>query len=351
MRVRRRLNVTGQTPARLAPRLSICIPTYNRAEFIGETLESIAREAHPDVEVVVSDNASSDNTSEVVESYRTRIPRLIYFRSDTNDGFAVNFFRAVDLSHGTYAWLLGSDDVVRPGMLARAVKELESRATLYVYDRLECDRHLAPLQIDPILSVPRDPLRFPVHDRASLLWYLGHSRSIASLFSFMSSVIFERGQWDAIAVKDEWMGCFFPHAMKMWAMQVQGGTLAYVDEPLVLARLENDTFNPSGKDIIPRLLMNYHGFEMIRNEFWSRDRALREGVNKVMRRTHPRRTLLKGRHIVGATEIDELCRCLEDFGYGRLFVRLYRTELSRRLVASAKRMSTMLRPSRAGARA
>ena len=51
------------------PLLSICIATYNRANFIGETLDSIILQLTEDVEVVIVDGASTDNTREVVESY------------------------------------------------------------------------------------------------------------------------------------------------------------------------------------------------------------------------------------------------------------------------------------------
>ena len=53
------------------PRLSVCVATYNRAEYIGETLESIIPQLTDEVEIVVVDGASTDGTSTVVKGYRS----------------------------------------------------------------------------------------------------------------------------------------------------------------------------------------------------------------------------------------------------------------------------------------
>jgi abequosyltransferase len=324
------------------PLLSICIPTFNRAAFIGETLESIVQQAVPEIEVVVSDNASADNTAEIVESFRDRLPRLLYSRTDTNEGYAANFFRAARLATGEYAWLLGSDDVVRPGLVDRALRELQSGAIVYIFDRIECDLHLAPIRVDLVLGGPGGDDDFTPANRGSLLHYMRRSRSIAALFAFTSSVIFRRSTWEAVEIKREWLGCSFPHAIRLWDALLRQGTLKYVNESLVLARLDNDTFNPDSKHTIRRLMMNYQGYQMIRNAFWQRDRPVRNALEAVMRRTHPRTDLLKLRRLVTDDEIEELSFFLEDFGYGHAFARFYRTDQCRQLVVLLKRLYVRL---------
>lgn len=322
--------------------LSICIPTYNRAAFIGATLESIARQARQDVEVVVSDNASTDDTAEIVESFRDRIPNLVYSRSETNVGFAANFMRAVALSHGTYAWLLGSDDVLCDGMLQQAVGELSSGDVLYIYDRTETDVELNPRKVDTVLDERTSQRQFVLGDRAELLRYFEHSRSIASLFSFISSVVFRRAEWDGVGLKPAWLDCFFPHAIRMWAMFRNGGTLRYVPAPLVLARLENDTFNPGDAQSVRRMLLNFEGYRMIADEHWKQDRALVTGMHRVMRRSHPVRGLLKLRRIISPREIGEVCVVLGEYGYGSVFTWFYGTDVCRRMIVSLKRLYVSL---------
>ena len=82
-------------------RLSICIATLNRGAFIGETLESIIRQATDEVEIVVVDGASTDNTEEVVRGFQQRWPRLNYLRLPEKGGVDRDYDRAVALAEIT----------------------------------------------------------------------------------------------------------------------------------------------------------------------------------------------------------------------------------------------------------
>jgi len=77
-------------------RLSICIPTYNFGEFIGTTLESIIKQATAEVEIVVLDGGSTDNTREVVHSFQQRFPRLSYHRLEKRGGIDRDMAKAVE---------------------------------------------------------------------------------------------------------------------------------------------------------------------------------------------------------------------------------------------------------------
>src|ERR1700733_7939997 len=96
-------------------KLSICIPTYNRAAFIGKTLESILSQVNESIEIVVMDGASTDDTSEVVASYQSRFKNLVYYRGSTNLGVDRDMATSVELARGAYCWLMSSDDLVKPG--------------------------------------------------------------------------------------------------------------------------------------------------------------------------------------------------------------------------------------------
>jgi glycosyltransferase involved in cell wall biosynthesis len=109
------------------PILSICIPTYNRAHYLENALLSILYQFKDDpelasqVEVVVSDNASPDNTKALVERYQSRIPRLTYNRNEENVGPDRNVLKAVECASGTYGWYLGDDDTIVNGALRTIV--------------------------------------------------------------------------------------------------------------------------------------------------------------------------------------------------------------------------------------
>ena len=105
--------------------LSIGIPTYNRGEFIGQTLRSIISQTTDSLEIVVCDNASTDDTSAIIAEFQKVFPRLIYFRWDTNVGADRNFLKVVEMATGDYCWLMSSDDIVESNGINAVLSTLE----------------------------------------------------------------------------------------------------------------------------------------------------------------------------------------------------------------------------------
>lgn len=105
----------------MSVKLTIYIPTYNRAELLKMQLESLAeallRVDATRCEVIVSDNCSTDHTESVVKSFGSRID-LKYSRNETNLGPVKNFLKMPFLASGEFLWLLGDDDLVFPYSLA-----------------------------------------------------------------------------------------------------------------------------------------------------------------------------------------------------------------------------------------
>lgn len=102
-------------------RLSLCIPTYNRATQLRDLLGSIVRQTDHalEVEVVISDNASTDDTPAVIEQFRQAGLTIVYRRLPENLGFDRNMLNVVTLASSDYCWLFGSDDILEPGAFAR----------------------------------------------------------------------------------------------------------------------------------------------------------------------------------------------------------------------------------------
>lgn len=98
-------------------RLSICVPTFNRANYLAICLESIVasvRTYEESVEVLIVDNASTDGTEACVERLRMdRVP-LRYVRNQENVGGEENFRLAAELALGEYVWVVGDDDLINP---------------------------------------------------------------------------------------------------------------------------------------------------------------------------------------------------------------------------------------------
>src|SRR3989344_2599957 len=91
--------------------ISIIILTYNRAGFISEAIESALEQSFPDWELIVIDDASEDNTREIVEEYIVRDSRIKYFRNDEHLRISKSRNKALSLALGEYVAVLDSDDV------------------------------------------------------------------------------------------------------------------------------------------------------------------------------------------------------------------------------------------------
>lgn len=110
------------------PLVSVIVPTYNRANYICETIESILAQDYPEKEILVIDDGSSDDTASVLKQYGDRI-RYFYH---PNQGEAITVNRGWSLATGEYAAIVSSDDPVRPGWLSACVEFMQNRPAVLV---------------------------------------------------------------------------------------------------------------------------------------------------------------------------------------------------------------------------
>jgi len=117
-------------------KVSIAITAYNQAHYIGQAVESALAQDYPNLEVVVSDNHSTDPIQDVMKAY-TPDPRVKYFRNETNLGMIGNFRKALyEYSTGDYALHLDGDDYfIDTGYIRRAMDLIDSRGLAMVFAR------------------------------------------------------------------------------------------------------------------------------------------------------------------------------------------------------------------------
>ena len=107
-------------------------------------LESVAAQITSDVEVVISDDGSTDETQEVIENFRARIPCLVAQRVDPPLRYDRNLLHVVSLARGNYCWLFGDDDRLEPGGLTAVLEALKTEPELtgLTTDRISYDSAL-----------------------------------------------------------------------------------------------------------------------------------------------------------------------------------------------------------------
>lgn len=112
------------------PLVSICIPTYNGAQFIAETMDSAIAQTYTNLEIIVSDDASMDETLAIIESYinKTNIP--IHIHKHQPNGIGANWNHCIKKANGTYIKFLFQDDVLLLDCIETMVGTLEGDDTI-----------------------------------------------------------------------------------------------------------------------------------------------------------------------------------------------------------------------------
>jgi glycosyltransferase involved in cell wall biosynthesis len=107
------------------PKVSVCIPTHNTARYLPKAIESVLEQEFGDYELVICDNASTDETPELCGHYEDSRIRYVRFNDLTNQ--AGNFNRCLDQVRGEFFTLLHADDFFLPGFLADRVRRLSQQ--------------------------------------------------------------------------------------------------------------------------------------------------------------------------------------------------------------------------------
>lgn len=117
-------SIGGSSHGRHAPLLTVGVPVYNGARFLQRTLQALRVQDLDDIEVVVSDNGSVDETPRIIERFVQEDPRFISLRSDVNHGVPWNYNRVLASARAPFFMWNASDDVVRPEHLVRCREAL-----------------------------------------------------------------------------------------------------------------------------------------------------------------------------------------------------------------------------------
>lgn len=92
------------------PTISIALPVFNGADSLAPVIESVLSQSHADLELLISDNASTDGTQEICRQFERDDARVVYRRQRTNVGLLANFVSAAENASGTYLRWIGDED-------------------------------------------------------------------------------------------------------------------------------------------------------------------------------------------------------------------------------------------------
>ena len=133
--------------------VSIIMPTYNNSAFIPAAIESVLNQTVTDWELEIIDDCSNDNTSEVLQTYLERYPRIHYTRLHKNAGVAAARTEGVNKATGKYIAFLDSDDIWCPEKLEHQLRLQEASGADLIYTGARCMNHNGEL-LEKYFKVP-----------------------------------------------------------------------------------------------------------------------------------------------------------------------------------------------------
>ncbi|MBL7703550.1 MAG: glycosyltransferase family 2 protein [Ferruginibacter sp.] len=116
--------------------LSICIPTFNRAGYLDICLNNFCREmkdAGDGIELIVTDNCSTDDTQETVRKYMLLQKNIQYHKNKSNLGADGNMLTCLEKANGEYCWIFGDDDILLEGQLKIILEQLSKKQFDLIY--------------------------------------------------------------------------------------------------------------------------------------------------------------------------------------------------------------------------
>ena len=241
-------------PAAKLFKLTVCISTRNRGAFIAATLDSITQQLTEEVELLVLDGASTDDTETILRSYENKYPNLRYIRRNRNEGVDRDYSTAVELSSGEYCWLMTDDDLLRPGALRTVLNAIQRNHSLVIVDAEVRNTDLSKVLKARQLTIPEDRLYSPA-ERDDFF------KQVGSHLTFIGCVIIKRSLW-LERDKEPYFGTLFIHVGVILQSALPGS--AYViAEPLISIRYGNAMWRPRDFEIWmvkwPKLIWSFSG--------------------------------------------------------------------------------------------
>ncbi|GIK40756.1 MAG: hypothetical protein BroJett011_45890 [Chloroflexota bacterium] len=232
--------------------VSIIIPTYNHAHFLGEALQSSLAQDYPRTEIIIIDDGSTDNTAEVVQPFLTH-PQIKYIFQE-NRGLSAARNRGFAESQGQYLNFLDADDTMHPSKVSKQVELLEHNPDVaFVY----CDTHFVNREgeaFDPHMSVglARKKLEGDIFDSLILGGYFP-----------VHSVLIRRSALEQVGLFDESLRSL--EDFHLWLrLAAEGFQAKYLDEKLVSYRKysssmsQNELTMRSTYDLVMHKIIHHH---------------------------------------------------------------------------------------------
>ncbi len=206
---------------------SVIIPTYNHAQYLRESVNSVLRQTFQDFELIIVDDASQDETKDLVQVWMKNDPRIRYFRHSVNQGPAVALNTGIQNSRGYFITWMGADDRMLPHNLEKKVFFLENYGNV---DVVYSDAEIINSQGET-LGVLRP---YPASDQPQIVEDL-FERLLRKNFIVASTVMVRKKCLDRFGGFDT--NLRYAEDWELWFRLARRCVFAYLPEPLIQYRV------------------------------------------------------------------------------------------------------------------
>lgn len=233
-------------------RLSVAIPTYNGAKYIREALDSIIAQLDDiteKIEIVVSDNASTDGTEEIIREYVKKYPSIVsYYKNENNVGFDRNVDLIFKRAKGEYVWLLSDDDTLKEKSILIFLDKLNKykNPSILLLNYSECDVNMNERLHRYRLDIHKD-----VYCEDGDIFF----QESKFLFGLISSLVIKRLEWNQSNI-DKYIGGGFVHVGAIVEI-LKNQPSVIISNKLVNLRIGNPRYSSPASFLYP-------GFNLIK---------------------------------------------------------------------------------------
>lgn len=221
-----------------APKLSFCIATLNRGNIIGETLDSILNQLDStmmaQIEIIIVDGASTDNTQAVIEGYQKRCPNLVYVRLLQKGGVDKDYAETVKHASGDYCWLMSDDDLIKAGAIREVLNATDQNYDLVIVNAEVRSADFSRLIAPQLLAMTSDRVYASSENETFFV-------NTATFMSFIGCVVIKRQRWNE-RFAEPYFGSEFVHIGVIFQKPLPGEILV-IAEPHIVIRYNNASWS------------------------------------------------------------------------------------------------------------
>lgn len=218
--------------------VSVIIPNYCHARFLNQRIDSVLNQTYRDYEVIILDDCSTDNSREIIESYRNhpKISHIVYNEKNSGSTF-IQWEKGFELARGEYIWIAESDDVARSTFLEECMNAFSSYSDVSIVfsdclfvDENTRDMHETKLQLTYRLSDKKQDSPYTMYNGR---FFIDHRMFYQNYIMNASMVVFRKNSRhpDKAYMNYRYVGDWL-----FWVGILLNGNTVYIDKQLNLFR-------------------------------------------------------------------------------------------------------------------